>query len=224
MIKKVANVFFLVWRIDKLTNHCSSRTKSCKYGGRKPGNSLVLRVLPEVRALLFLQQLPDKRMKGRILEGERETHTWSESDLLIQLGSKNPIIYSSPHCPGALVTHMGIERDDTRDFNPSSAERSGGWSQGGGRWPRSSPWTLPIYLVLVPLPYWIVALLTHLYSGHYRYSLSHKPSVLLLGFTAESACHTCLRAEYELMSYLGGGQSIAELCRADAKLSGDALW
>lgn len=137
-------------------------------------NSLVGRLLPEDRALLFRQRLPGRR--------ERHVHIIKKKKkkkviCRCRHGSKNPIIYSSPHCPGALVTQMGRERDDTRDFNPSSAARLGGEST-GGHWPYRSPWTLHIYLVLFLAPYWIVAPSTHLYAGNYRYSLSHEPATV----------------------------------------------
>lgn len=60
----------------------------------------------------------------------RQIQNIKKCELLIYRWYKNPI-YSSPHCPlslGALVTQMGRERVDTRDFNPSSAGRLGDWS------------------------------------------------------------------------------------------------
>lgn len=196
-------------------------------------NSLVGQLLLEDLALLFHQNLPDKREReggggwwGDIRGWERHIH-YQKDDLLIQRGFKNPIIYSSPCCPGALVTQMGIERDDTRDFNPSSASRLGGWSA-GGRWPRCSPRTLPIYLVLFPLPYWIVALLTHLYNGHYRYSLSHKPTVPpcwgLLQMRSATPVFGGKKILTHVMFWETGSQSIAQLCRANDKLWGDVFW
>lgn len=62
-----------------------------------------------------------------------------------------------------LSPKMTGERNDTGDFNLSSQFRLGSCSVRGRR-PHSSPWSMHIYLVLCLAPYWIVALLTHLYT------------------------------------------------------------
>lgn len=208
-------------------------TNSCSNGGKREkesDNSLVGQLLLEDPALRFHQHLPDKRKREREKVGgggirgwERHIH-YQKGDLLIQHGSKNPIIYSSPHCPGALVTQMGTERDDTRGFNPSSAGRLGGWST-DGRWPHCSPWTQPIYLVLFLLPYWIVALLTHLYNGHYRYSLSHTPTILPAGVYCRCGLPHLFQGKNISPCHVWetGGQSIAQLCWANDQLWGDVL-
>lgn len=50
--------------------------------------------------LSWLTSISLIREKG---EGEKDTY-YQKADLVIQKGSQIPIIYSSPHCPGALVS------------------------------------------------------------------------------------------------------------------------
>lgn len=134
-------------------------------------------LLPEGLVLPFHQYLPERGGQQGVLVGERETYITSKVICWSTVVLKIPSFTAAPHCPSVLVTKTGNRKRWHKRFQFIKCRQTG-WQEQGRRWPHYSPWTLPIYLVLFLLPYWIVALLTHLYARHYRYSLPHESIVL----------------------------------------------
>lgn len=99
----------------------------------------------------------------------------------------------------------------------------GGGRLGGcsvrGRWPHRSPWSTHIYLVLCLAPYWIVALLTHLYT--IGAIITHCPinlqSTLPGGLLHTQAARVVFRRQNSLISCLGDSESLVSVVKRTPK-------